>query len=534
MSASKPTKLRVLREMHKGLLSEFDLTPKGFIRQYNPFKTAEERRKQFKISQYSDRFIPSRPSRAFLESLALEDGLEHQTSITDRGNTNYIPAEGNPPLDTNSQSSNSYTSLLELQILSDDASGLPRAQPLSEFSANTQTREKSTESFKKITPSKSPRNILRYKYNRQIRNGFENLSPNVLKISSEQLNRSSCSSLDEFSTPRARPPRKIPRLPYKILDAPSLVDDFYLNLIDWSSTNHISIGLQKAVYIWSYATSKAVKIHETINNEATICSVAWNQLATNLAIGESNGKIKLYDPENGKLVRELGGHACRVGSISWNGSVLSSGSRDKSILTRDIRESSNYTYKLVGHQQEICGLKWSLDGHYLASGGNDNKVFIWSHKTQAEVTQLTEHTAAVKALAWSPHQHNLLATGGGKSDKTIKFWNLNTLKRIDSVETGSQVCNMTFSTNSNELLSTHGYSMNEICVWNYPTMTKVATLTGHTSRVLYLGMSPNGESIVSGAGDETLRFWNVFPSKKNCNDDVFARCQLKPSSVDLR
>ena len=36
-------------------------------------------------------------------------------------------------------------------------------------------------------------------------------------------------------------------------------------------------------------------------------------------------------------------------------------------------------------------------------------------------------------------------------------------------------------------------------------------MTGHNLRVLYLAMSPDGESIVTGAGDETLRFWKVFP-----------------------
>ena len=42
----------------------------------------------------------------------------------------------------------------------------------------------------------------------------------------------------------------------------------------------------------------------------------------------------------------------------------------------------------------------------------------------------------------------------------------------------------------------------------------VASLTGHTNRVLYLAMSPDGETIVTGAGDETLRFWNAFPRKE--------------------
>ncbi len=133
-------------------------------------------------------------------------------------------------------------------------------------------------------------------------------------------------------------------------------------------------------------------------------------------------------------------------------------------------------------------------------------MFFWSPKAQREVTRFSDHTAAVKAFAWSTHQHNLLVTGGGKSDKTIEFWNLSTLKQIDSIETGSQVCNMAFSIKSNELLSTHGLSMNEICVWNHRNMQKQPTFTGHTNRVLYLGMSPDGENIVSGAGDETLRF----------------------------
>ena len=42
-------------------------------------------------------------------------------------------------------------------------------------------------------------------------------------------------------------------------------------------------------------------------------------------------------------------------------------------------------------------------------------------------------------------------------------------------------------------------------------MKKLTTLTGHSTRVLYLAASPDGTKIVTGAGDETLRFWNVFP-----------------------
>lgn len=59
-------------------------------------------------------------------------------------------------------------------------------------------------------------------------------------------------------------------------------------------------------------------------------------------------------------------------------SYLQSGSRDRNILLRDVRADSHYISKLVGHKQEVCGLKWSFDDNQLASGGNDNKLMVWS------------------------------------------------------------------------------------------------------------------------------------------------------------
>ncbi|CAI7850685.1 unnamed protein product, partial [Closterium sp. NIES-53] len=46
-----------------------------------------------------------------------------------------------------------------------------------------------------------------------------------------------------------------------VLDAPALQDDFYLNLVDWSSTNVLAVGLGSCVYLWSAASSKVIKIN---------------------------------------------------------------------------------------------------------------------------------------------------------------------------------------------------------------------------------------------------------------------------------
>ena len=53
-------------------------------------------------------------------------------------------------------------------------------------------------------------------------------------------------------------------------------------------------------------------------------------------------------------------------------------------------------------------------------------------------------------------------------------------------------------------------SQNQLCLWKYPSMAKVAEFTGHTSRVLHLAQSPDGTTVCSAAADETLRFWRCF------------------------
>ena len=54
--------------------------------------------------------------------------------------------------------------------------------------------------------------------------------------------------------------RKVPKNPCKVLDAPALQDDFYLNLIDWSHDNQLAVGLGNCIYLWNAETSKVTKL----------------------------------------------------------------------------------------------------------------------------------------------------------------------------------------------------------------------------------------------------------------------------------
>mmetsp|Transcript_35042 Transcript_35042/g.110245 ORF Transcript_35042/g.110245 Transcript_35042/m.110245 type:complete len:442 (-) Transcript_35042:481-1806(-) len=381
-------------------------------------------------------------------------------------------------------------------------------------------------------------------------NGRSNPSPNVLSFRYPNPSPHGASSspapnphpslspvsggLNLLAAPK-RQRRKVPKVPFKVLDAPQLQDDFYLNLVDWSNANVLAVGLGSCVYLWSACTSKVTKLCD-VGPQDTVTSVSWTQRGSHLAVGTSMGTVQIWDSVKCKKLRTFSEHTARVGTMAWNAHLLATGSRDKLVFVRDVRARDAEVSRLSAHKQEICGLKWSFDDNKLASGGNDNKLLVWSLAKggNAPLHRFSAHTAAVKAIAWSPHQHGLLASGGGTADRCIRFWNTLTGAPLSCMDTGSQVCNLMWSRNCNEIVSTHGYSLNQIILWKYPSMTKVATLTGHSFRVLYLSMSPDGQTIVTGAGDETLRFWNVFPGSKNKDGARMGQSLLFPGGHDIR
>ena len=304
--------------------------------------------------------------------------------------------------------------------------------------------------------------------------------------------------------------RRIPKTPSRILDAPELVDDYYLNLVSWSESNVLAVALGQCVYLWEADTGN-IKHLLTLREETDfVTSVSWVRDKGNshyIAVGTNHNIVQLWDAEAERRLRSLDGHSARVGALSWNQHWLSSGGRDSLIVQHDVRSRNHVVSTYVGHTQEVCGLKWNDEGSTLASGGNENLLCLWdasmSHRRGPGTgynqqrnanfdmsnigprLALTQHKAAVKALAWCPFHRGLLASGGGTADRTIKFWNTNSGAVLNSIDTGSQVCSLLWSKHQREICSSHGFSENQLILWKYPTMTKIQEFKGHTARVSY-------------------------------------------------
>ncbi|XP_023888921.1 cell division cycle 20.5, cofactor of APC complex [Quercus suber] len=354
----------------------------------------------------------------------------------------------------------------------------------------------------------------------------------------DEMQRQEVEALD-YST-KQNQFRKLPNRETRILDAPNIKNDYYLNVMDWGRNNILAIALGSELYLWKSENREVQKLLQVGANDYPT-SLAWSGDAKTMAVGYINSKLQIWDAETSKLIRSLEGHNGRVAATGWNGHILTSGSEDKSIINHDVRAPNNLTSRIKLHTQEVCGLKWSSRGNTLASGGNENLIYIWEASKMSSsnfLYRFNDHCAAVKALAWCPYQSDVLASGGGTKDGCIKIWNTQKGTCINSIDTKAQICGLEWNRHHKEILSGHGYGtsehQNQLCLWRYPSMTKVGDFRRHASRVLHLCQSPDGITAVSAGADETLRFWEVFgpPTVDNSRiSDLDSLLSLKTSPL---
>ena len=90
--------------------------------------------------------------------------------------------------------------------------------------------------------------------------------------------------------------RRIPKTPSRILDAPELVDDYYLNLVSWGENNVLAVALGQCVYLWEAETGNIRHLLTLRNEDDFVTSVAWATMRGNtnyIAVGTNHNAVQL-------------------------------------------------------------------------------------------------------------------------------------------------------------------------------------------------------------------------------------------------
>ncbi|KEZ46015.1 WD-repeat containing protein slp1 [Scedosporium apiospermum] len=469
-------------------VSDFALTGTGLAKTPSSAKSKKgslrHKANKTTLTYAADRFIPNRGASSAIANVG--------SSKLDFGENKRPKSNGNEGSSVLASATDDAISALEgLSLNDDETTSYSRPSPntvayqdslANACGVNLNTR---ILQFKPAPPESSKPIDLRQQYNRPLKPAN----------SSAQLRR------------------RIATAPERVLDAPGLIDDYYLNLLDWSSGNQVAIGLERNVYVWSADEGNVSCLLET-SPDTYISSVKWSGDGAYVGVGLGTGEVQIWDVAEGIKVRSMFGHDTRVGVMGWNKHILSTGARSGLVFNHDVRIAEHKVAELVSHTSEVCGLEWRSDGAQLATGGNDNLVSIWDARSLAvpKFTK-TNHKAAVKALAWCPWNMNLLATGGGSYDRHIHFWNSTSGARVNSIDTGSQVTSLRWSPHYREIVSSSGFPDNSLSIWSYPTLVRNVEIPAHESRVLHSCLSPDGQMLATAAADESLKFWKIFEKK---------------------
>jgi cell division cycle 20-like protein 1 (cofactor of APC complex) len=241
--------------------------------------------------EYGDRFVPNRDSGDIRTSYHLKG----DSGLSTPSKSRIIPTESDALKGLSPSKFLFFAILTEAQIeqansiftsiLQSEVTPPSIQRPPSPIRASTSAVPPTTPTHKRLFAYASPSRSIPATPSRRLDNSADDAySMSPVRAESRQL----------LESPRRRL-RSVCKTPYRVLDAPDLADDFYLNLVDWSSTNVLGVGLGASVYLWSAETAAVSKLCDLTPANDTISSVSWVQ------------KVRLFisrNPMSPTIIRE--------------------------------------------------------------------------------------------------------------------------------------------------------------------------------------------------------------------------------------
>jgi WD40 repeat protein len=267
-------------------------------------------------------------------------------------------------------------------------------------------------------------------------------------------------------------------------------------------------------------------------------------------VGGGDGELRIWDAATNKLERRIEGIGGRARSIAFrpDGQTLAVATgvagRSGAILLVDF--TTGAATPIAAGKDEMLAVAFNPDGVWLAYGGTDGKVVVWSMDERKVVATIEEHTGWLHGLAFSP-DGKLLASAG--ADQTVGIWettNWRSLFRLpiaanavafsvegDWLAIASEEHAVRMWRTQNPIVQTRaidtGACVPLALVWaKAPQHSRIAAacsdqtvrvlapagnqffnLAGHTDWAYAVAASPDGSKLASGSGDGTVRLWSA-------------------------
>ncbi|GFS46744.1 transducin family protein [Actinidia rufa] len=171
----------------------------------------------------------------------------------------------------------------------------------------------------------------------------------------------------------------------------------------------------------------------------------------------------------------------------------------------DVEEVDDSMHIFTGHTGELYAVACSpTDGALVATGGGDDKGFLWKIGQGDWASELQGHKDSVSSLAFST-DGQLLASGS--FDRLIQIWDINSGNLKCALEgPGAGIEWVRWHPKGHLVLT--GSEDSTVWMWNADKSAYLNMFSGHGSSVTCGDFTPDGKTICTGSDDATLRIWN--------------------------
>ena len=155
----------------------------------------------------------------------------------------------------------------------------------------------------------------------------------------------------------------------------------------------------------------------------------------------------------------------------------------------------------------VLAVTYSPDGRFLATGGSNGEIKIWSADDYREIFCCRGHKHWIMALDFSPDSQFLASAS---DDYTVKLWEVSTGKCLQTYLGHTDSVNAVKFSPDGTILASAAQDAS-IRLWrSFATNPTAQILLGHgNGRVWEVDFSPDGKTLVSGGEDSTIRIWDV-------------------------
>jgi WD40 repeat protein len=257
---------------------------------------------------------------------------------------------------------------------------------------------------------------------------------------------------------------------------------------------------------WSYEKLGEIKPESDKLQDDVLkaASLVYSEKADLLAAGGYN-EIHLIEPKTGKFVKALKGHKGTVKGIAFSndGKRLVSMADDRLLKIWNIEKaqelSSTDLSKEAGGSNNPLGrfeaIAYSPKVDQIALGNIDGRMLVYDvseAKPKLKLAAVVMTTAiAVLTLKYTPDGTGIISAGDRTGEKNMSVrW---TAAPLQDAPLANPVAGVLPP------------------VRTYPTNLDAAS--AHTQQVNSLGVSPNGQLLVTGSSDKTIRIWEMNSSK---------------------